>query len=65
MLATMPTRMADPHTRRAFGYRHRAQELAGEAEHVRDEADRRHLLDMAATYQRGRSDGGVSALNRA
>jgi hypothetical protein len=39
-------------TRRAGVYRHRAQELAEEARHVRDEADRKHLLELAATYRR-------------
>jgi hypothetical protein len=39
-------------TRRAGTYRHRAQELAGEAARVRDDADRRHLLELAAMYRR-------------
>jgi hypothetical protein len=44
--------MANHATRRAFEYRRRAAKLAEDAERVRDDADRRHLLDMAATCQR-------------
>ena len=46
----MPDRHA---SRRAGIYRHRAKQLAESAAHeFRDEGRRRHLLDLAATYQR-------------
>jgi hypothetical protein len=39
-------------TRRAREYRRRAAKLAEAAQHVRDAADRRHLLDIVAMYRR-------------
>jgi hypothetical protein len=40
-------------TRRAGQYRHRAAEIEQrQLPRVRDEADRRHLLELAATYRR-------------
>jgi hypothetical protein len=44
----------DPDTsrRRADVLRHSARELAEKAKRVRDEGDRRHALDLVATYQR-------------
>ena len=45
--------MAKPFaTRRAAIYRERAQQLAEIAAQPRDEADRKHLRDQVATYQR-------------
>ena len=38
--------------RRAAAYRQRAQELTATAAQPRDECDRRHMLDQAATFQR-------------
>jgi hypothetical protein len=38
-------------TRRASKYRRRAAKLAETARHIRNAADRRHLLGLAATYQ--------------
>ena len=38
--------------RRAAAYRQRAHELAETAKHLRDECDRQHLRDLAATFQR-------------
>ena len=38
--------------RRAAVYRQRAQELAESARQPRDECDRKHLLDQAATFER-------------
>ena len=37
--------------RRAAAYRQRAQELAESARQLRDECDRKHMLDQAATFQ--------------
>ena len=37
---------------RAGEYRNRALQLESRAANVRDQADRRHMLDLAATYQR-------------
>ena len=45
--------MAQPHpVRRAAVYRQRAHELSESAKHLRDECDRRHMLDQAATFER-------------
>jgi hypothetical protein len=33
-------------------YRHRAAALAEMAKEARDESDRRHMLELAATYER-------------
>ena len=46
--------MPDRHDHRRAGvYRHRAQELIEAAKHeLRDEGRRRHLHELAATYQR-------------
>ena len=38
--------------RRAAVYRQRALELSETAKQLRDEVDRRHLRDLAATFQR-------------
>ena len=38
--------------RRAAIYRQRAQELSESAKQLRDECDRRHMLDQAATFER-------------
>ncbi len=38
--------------RRAAVYRERAQQLAESARQLRDECDRRHMLDQAATFER-------------
>jgi len=44
--------MAQPFPiRRAAAYRQRAHELSETAKHLRDECDRRHMLDQAATFQ--------------
>jgi hypothetical protein len=48
--------------RRAGTYRHRAQELAEEAGRVRDEADRKHLLELAATYRRAAALRGFNVV---
>ena len=37
---------------RAAIYRQRAQELSESAKHLRDECDRRHMLDQAAAFER-------------
>ena len=51
--AALNTPMAQPfHIRRAAIYRQRAQELTESARQPRDECDRRHLLDQAATFER-------------
>jgi hypothetical protein len=51
--AALNTPMAQPfHIRRAAIYRQRAQELTESARQPRDECDRRHLLDRAATFER-------------
>ena len=42
----------DHSARRADFYRRHANELAETAERQHDEALRRHMLDLAATYQR-------------
>jgi hypothetical protein len=45
--------MAQPFpVRRASVYRQRAQQLTETAAHLRDECDRKHMLDQAATFQR-------------
>ena len=45
--------MAQPFPiRRAAAYRQRAQQLSETANHLRDECDRRHMLDQAATFER-------------
>jgi hypothetical protein len=45
--------MAQPFpVRRAAIYRQRAQQLSEAAKQPRDECDRRHMLDQAATFQR-------------
>jgi hypothetical protein len=45
--------MAQPFPiRRAAIYRQRALELTESAKQLRDECDRRHMLDQAATFQR-------------
>ena len=45
--------MAQPFPiRRAAIYRQRAQELSESAKQPRDECDRRHMLDQAATFER-------------
>ena len=45
--------MAQPFpVRRAAIYRQRAQELSESAKQLRDECDRRHMLDQAATFAR-------------
>ena len=45
--------MADRSARRRAGvYRHRAAALAEMAKEARDESDRRHMLELAATYER-------------
>jgi len=45
--------MADRHAQRRAGqYRQRAQELTAAAAQPRDECDRRHMLDQAATFER-------------
>ena len=38
--------------RRAGMYRHRARELAERAKEIPGEDDRRHMLELAATYER-------------
>ena len=38
--------------RRAVVYRQRAQEFTESAKQPRDECDRRHMLDQAATFER-------------
>jgi hypothetical protein len=38
--------------RRAGMYRHRAHELAERAKEIPGEDDRRHMLELAATYER-------------
>ena len=41
------------HRRRRAGlYRHRARELTERAKDIPYEADRRHMLELAATYER-------------
>jgi hypothetical protein len=37
--------------RRASAYRYPAQQLAREADRVRDDCDHKHLLDLAEMYQ--------------
>ena len=45
--------MAQPFpVRRAAIYRQRAHELSESAKQPRDECDRRHMLDQAATFER-------------
>ena len=45
--------MADRSARRRAGvYRHRAAALAEMAKGARDESDRRHMLELAATHER-------------
>ena len=45
--------MAQPFSvRRAAICRQRAHELSESAKHLRDECDRRHMLDQAATFER-------------
>ena len=45
--------MAQPFpVRRAAIYRQRAQELTEAARQLRDECDRKHMLDQAATFER-------------
>jgi hypothetical protein len=46
--------MPDRHAQRRVGlFRQRAQQLTEAAKHVwRDESRRRHMLDLAATYER-------------
>ena len=44
--------MADHVTRRANSYRRHPDELAEAAQHQYDQALRRHVLDLAVTYQR-------------
>ena len=45
--------MAQPFPiRRAAIYRQRAQELTESAKQLRDECDRKHMLDQAATFER-------------
>ena len=39
-------------SRRAGAYRHRARVLTEQAKEPRDESDRRHMLELAATYER-------------
>jgi hypothetical protein len=40
-------------TRRAGAYRHRANDIENrQLPHVRDEADRRHMLNLVETYRR-------------
>jgi len=51
--------VANATTRRAREYRKRAAKLADEAQRARDDEDRRHLLDLAETYQRA-ADKAVS-----
>lgn len=46
---------------RAREYRRRATKLAAEAEHARDADDRRHLLELAETYQRAADQVAPSA----
>ena len=41
-----------PIDRRAAIYRQRAQELTESAKQLRDECDRKHMLDQAATFER-------------
>jgi hypothetical protein len=38
--------------RRAGMYRHRARDLVQRAKDIPDESDRRHMLELAATYER-------------
>jgi hypothetical protein len=38
--------------RRAALYRHRARDLVQRAKDIRGECDRRHMLELAATYER-------------
>ena len=51
--AALSTPMAQPFPiRRAAAYRQRAHELTEAAKQPRDECDRRHMLDQAATFVR-------------
>jgi hypothetical protein len=48
-------------TRRAREYRRRAAKLTEDARRVRDAADRRHLLELAETYQRAADPGATAS----
>ena len=51
--------MAQPiAVRRAAAYRQRALQLTETAAHLRDEGNRKHLLDLVATYRRAADQHG-------